>query len=316
MNPNEQNPSGSQQQKTDQSTTKSTTGGQYNQARQHTSSGAEQSGQYGQGTEGGQSGQYGQGSQYGQRGQQGSQYGQSGGYSSGNRGWQDDSNWMTGKVGLYSALAAGSIGALAYLLVNRDAREKATDFLGEGMETLQGHAQRVTSAFSSGSSDKHGSSEESDWNSMEARDIMTDAPAVCTPDTRLDKIAAIMEDCDCGAVPVVDNKSNRKPIGMVTDRDIVIRGLAEGRNPLEMTARDVMTSDIVSVRHDASLDDVAEKMQDHQVRRVIVTDRNGRCRGIIAQADIARYAPKQETAETVREVSEPSGRGILSGLMR
>jgi CBS domain-containing protein len=296
MNPTEQKPAGSQQHQSGQSSTsQSTTGGQYNQARQFTGS------SHGEGTS------YGEGSQY----NQGSQYGR---YSG--RNWQDDSSWMSGKVGLYSALAAGSIGALTYLLINRDTRSKASDVVSHGVDTLQHHAKRVSDAFSGMTSGSRYEDDKSDWENLQSRDVMTDAPAVVTSDTRLDKVAAIMEDCDCGAIPVVDNKSNRKPIGIVTDRDIVIRGLAEGRNPLEMTARDVMTTDIVSVKPDASLEDVAEKMRDHQVRRVIVVDRNSRCRGIISQGDLARYAPKREVGKTVREVSERSGGGFFSRLTK
>jgi CBS domain-containing protein len=260
MNPTEHNPAGSHQ--PGQSGT-SQPGGHYNQARQFTASSA------------------GQGSQYG---------GQAERYSG--RNWQDDGSWLSGRAGLYSALAAGSIGALAYLLINRDTREKTGDMLSQGVDALHHQAYRVSGALS-GLARGSREGDRSEWETLQARDVMTDAPAVCTPDTRLDKVAAIMEDCDCGAVPVVDSKSNRKAIGIVTDRDIVIRGLAEGRNPMEMTARECMTSDIVFVRHDASLEDVAAKMQDHQVRRVVVTDRGGRCRGIISQSDLARYAHKR-----------------------
>lgn len=216
---------------------------------------------------------------------------------------------MTSKVGLYSAIAAGSIGALAYLLINRDSRERAGSLMREGMDSLHEHAAQAKSRLSES---KLGSFMKSRGN--EARDIMTDAPAVCTPETRLDKAASMMEDCDCGALPVVDSKSSRKPVGVITDRDIVIRSLAEGKNPLEMTVKDCMTTDVVSVLQTATLEEVAEKMKDYQVRRVLVVDQNGRCRGIISQADLALHATKHETGETVREVSEPAG--VFSGMFR
>ncbi|MBX5494819.1 MAG: CBS domain-containing protein [Bryobacteraceae bacterium] len=136
---------------------------------------------------------------------------------------------------------------------------------------------------------------------------MTQSPAVVTGDTDLKKVAQLMAECDCGAIPVVESKTNRRPIGVITDRDIVIRTIAEGKDPMDCTARDCMTEDVISVRPEATVDQVIEKMENNQVRRVLVVDRNGKCQGIISQGDIARYAPKREAGELVREVSKPSG---------
>jgi CBS domain-containing protein len=113
-----------------------------------------------------------------------------------------------------------------------------------------------------------------------------------------------MVDCDCGEVPVVD--ASRRPIGVLTDRDITCRLVARGRNPLELTAGDCMTSPVATVPPTASLDECRELMEEKQIRRVPVVDEAGRCAGIVSQADIARHASKRATAGMVQRVSEPA----------
>jgi CBS domain-containing protein len=141
---------------------------------------------------------------------------------------------------------------------------------------------------------------------MRVRELMTEEVICCTPDEGLQQVAQMMVENDCGAIPVVQDESSRKLVGIVTDRDIVSRIIAPGNDPLEMTVRDCMTSPCVSVTENTSLDDCCRIMEEQQVRRVPVVDDEERCCGIVAQADIAREAPARETAEMVREVSEPS----------
>jgi len=142
---------------------------------------------------------------------------------------------------------------------------------------------------------------------MQVKDIMTRDPACCTPDANLQEVARLMVECDCGEIPVVENRQSMKPVGVVTDRDICCRTVAEGKNPLEMTAGDCMSSPCVTVKPEMSVEDCCQVMEENQIRRVLVVDENGACCGIVAQADIARHAPKQETAEVVKEVSRAAG---------
>src|SRR6266542_2068551 len=107
---------------------------------------------------------------------------------------------------------------------------------------------------------------------MRVKDIMTEKPQCCTPDTPLPEVARMMVDCDCGEIPVVDNLTTMRPVGVITDRDITCRTVAQGRNPLEFRARDCMTTPVVTVMPDVDLDDCCELMEQHQLRRVIVTD--------------------------------------------
>lgn len=141
--------------------------------------------------------------------------------------------------------------------------------------------------------------------SKTARDIMTPDPACCTPRTTLDQVAKMMVHNDCGEIPVVD--VNDRPIGVVTDRDIVSRVVAEGKNPAAHTAGECMSQPVVTVRPDDPLPKVVATMEAHQIRRVPVADERGCCAGIISQADIARAEPLSEIGELLREVSQESG---------
>jgi CBS domain-containing protein len=132
------------------------------------------------------------------------------------------------------------------------------------------------------------------------KEIMTSDPACCSPDSTLKDVARLMVDHDCGEIPVVQN---RKPIGVITDRDIAIRTVAVGKNPVTMKASECMSSPVITVKPDTSLDECCQTMERHQIRRVLVVDSAGVCCGIVAQADIANAAPPHETAEVVREIS-------------
>ena len=138
---------------------------------------------------------------------------------------------------------------------------------------------------------------------MNVREIMTESPACCTADTPLREVAQMMVQNDCGCIPVVENEDSKKPIGMITDRDITTRVVAEGKNPKDLTAKDAMTSEVVSVTPDTSIEDCCNLMEERQIRRIAVVDNSGSCCGMIAQADIANNASESKTAEVVQEVS-------------
>jgi CBS domain-containing protein len=144
---------------------------------------------------------------------------------------------------------------------------------------------------------------------MQVKDIMTQNPVCCTKDTSLTDVARMMGDNDCGAIPVAESNNNPRLVGVITDRDIVCRTLADGKNPLQMTAGTCMSEPVQTVRADADVGECSRLMKEYQVRRVFVTDAGGRCVGVVAQADLARQAPPHETASVVKEVSEPAGVG-------
>ncbi len=137
------------------------------------------------------------------------------------------------------------------------------------------------------------------------RNIMTRNPTCCKPETRLQDVARMMVDHDCGCIPVV-GEDGRSPIGTITDRDIVCRTIAQGKNPLELSVKECMTSDSVAVSEDAKLDECLHLMEKHRIRRILVVDSFGHCCGIVAQADIARFGDKKKTGEVVQQVSQPA----------
>jgi CBS domain-containing protein len=138
---------------------------------------------------------------------------------------------------------------------------------------------------------------------MKVKDIMTASPASCTEDTSLQDIAKTMVGRDCGSVPVV--RDGRTLAGIITDRDVVVRAVAEGRNPLTLKAKDCMTSPVISIGEDATLNECTDLMESKKIRRMPVVDKSGALVGIVAQADVARHASQKEAGELVRDVSAP-----------
>ncbi|MBW3567628.1 MAG: CBS domain-containing protein [Proteobacteria bacterium] len=140
---------------------------------------------------------------------------------------------------------------------------------------------------------------------MQAKQLMTPDPACCTPDSRIQDVAQLMRDNDCGEIPVVDDRETRRLVGVVTDRDVAVRAVAEGRGPTDTRASEIMSSSVVSVKPDRNLEECLELMEKNQVRRLPVVDDEGCCIGIISQADIALKARDRNTADLVQDVSRP-----------
>ena len=141
---------------------------------------------------------------------------------------------------------------------------------------------------------------------MQVKEMMTAEPVCCTAETSLPEVARMMVDRDCGEIPVVENSSSKVPIGVVTDRDIVCRTVANGLNPLDLTAADCMSKPTVTVTPEMSLEECCRIMEDKLIRRAPVVDDRGSCVGIIALADIALHTGKNVAGHIVREVSEPT----------
>ena len=142
---------------------------------------------------------------------------------------------------------------------------------------------------------------------MFVKECMTADPACCTPDTSLHAVVRLMIENDCGEIPVVSSVAERRPIGVITDRDIALRTVGEGRNPLEMSAGECMSAPCVTVTPDTTLHACCLVMEEKQIRRVPVVDDAGSCVGIVALADIARHAGQGDLSEVVKEISEPGG---------
>ena len=138
---------------------------------------------------------------------------------------------------------------------------------------------------------------------MIVQSIMTENPACCTTKTPLSDVAKMMLDFDCGEIPVVDDNGSRKPLGVVTDRDIATRAVAKGYNTQDLVASDCMTTPCVTVTSGTSVKAACELMEISQIRRLPVVDANGDICGIVSLADVARSATPIVTAEVVKEVS-------------
>jgi CBS domain-containing protein len=135
---------------------------------------------------------------------------------------------------------------------------------------------------------------------------MTTAPVTVEPDATLGAVATLMKQEDCGSIPVVQGG---RLVGIVTDRDIVIRGVASGADPKTQRVSTVMSADPVTIGPDADLADAEKLMADRQIRRLPVVEK-GKLVGIIVTAQIARAGDQRKVGETLKEISEPtSGRG-------
>lgn len=138
---------------------------------------------------------------------------------------------------------------------------------------------------------------------MKAEEIMCRNVRCVSPDTTLVEIAEQMLKLDVGALPVCDHD---RIAGMVTDRDIVIRAIAMGKNPAVARVSDVMTEGIVYGFSDQDVDEISRIMEEHQIRRLPILDRNKRLVGLIATADVALHAESKVTGEILKCVSTPA----------
>jgi len=144
---------------------------------------------------------------------------------------------------------------------------------------------------------------------MQARDIMTTDPASVTPDTPVNEAARLMKDQNVGMLPVVDTEQSDRLVGVVTDRDIAIRHVAEGHNSGSCPVREAMTERIATCSPDDDVDDVMNLMAREQVRRIPIVDERGSLVGVVAQADIAlQNGDRKAAARTVEKISQPYGR--------
>lgn len=144
---------------------------------------------------------------------------------------------------------------------------------------------------------------------MQARELMTENPACCTPDDTVQEAARKMAATDCGCLPVVSDMGSKELVGVVTDRDLACRCLGEGKGP-DTTVAEVMSASPTCCTPDSDVDEVQRIMAERQVRRVPVVDENRCCVGMISQADVARAdgESSHEVRRTLERISEPTGR--------
>jgi CBS domain-containing protein len=135
---------------------------------------------------------------------------------------------------------------------------------------------------------------------MQVKDIMTTSPICCGPDDAIERVAALMREHDCGAIPVC---AGNALAGVITDRDIVCRAVAGGRLAVTRPVREIMTEPVYTVHQDADVQAAIDTMEVRQVRRLPVVDDDGRVVGIVAPSDLAPIFASTNVADFLLAVS-------------
>jgi CBS domain-containing protein len=142
-------------------------------------------------------------------------------------------------------------------------------------------------------------------NAKKCRDVMTENLVFCTPEDTVSKVAQMMKREDIGPVLIVDNERSKKLVGIVTDRDLALKVVGEGRDPKTTRVEEVMSRKLVTCHADDDVENALKAMAQYQLRRIPVVDANMGLVGIISQADVAtRVDEPEKTAEVVREISQ------------
>ena len=135
---------------------------------------------------------------------------------------------------------------------------------------------------------------------MKVKEIMTRLVTILPPDAPLSEVASVMRDQDIGSIPIADQE---QLLGIVTDRDIVVRAVADGADTRDLTARDVMSTGVRHCSEDQSVEEVLEKMGGEQVRRLPVLDAQRRLVGLVSLGD-ASQAREQQAGGTLKEIAQ------------
>lgn len=139
---------------------------------------------------------------------------------------------------------------------------------------------------------------------MKLKEIMTQDVEVIHPDDSLQTAAQKMRDRDIGFLPVCDGD---RLVGVVSDRDIIVRVIAEGMDPKAMIGRDLVTAPVIYCFEDQDVDEAARIMQENQIRRLVILNRDKRLVGVVSLGDLARNRPADRSGEVLQSVSEPDG---------
>ncbi|NUQ94857.1 MAG: CBS domain-containing protein [Gemmatimonadaceae bacterium] len=144
---------------------------------------------------------------------------------------------------------------------------------------------------------------------MKAQEIMAKNPRCVTPRTSIQEAASLMKSEDVGALPVVESEGSKRLVGMVTDRDIAIRVVADGRDPRSATVSDAMSKGATTAKASDEVDQVMKVMGREQVRRIPIVDERDELVGIVSQADVVlKGASDRKAEDTVERISEPGGK--------
>lgn len=143
---------------------------------------------------------------------------------------------------------------------------------------------------------------------MNIESIMTKQPVCCSPADTVQTVARLMKQHDVGAIPVVSDLISKKLIGIVTDRDLCVSAMAEGRDPRTTSIANYFTKTVITCSPEDTLEACEQKMKQHRIRRIPVVDKQNSCIGIVVQADIARVDRPENFQTLLAEISRPNVR--------
>jgi CBS domain-containing protein len=141
---------------------------------------------------------------------------------------------------------------------------------------------------------------------MKISDLMSQSPEFCTINDTLYDVARVMASHDVGIVPICASQDTRQLIGCITDRDLVVRVIAEQKDVGSTAITDVMSARLVTCRPEDPAEHARELMEEHQIRRLMVIDEHGSLLGVVATADLARAVEEREVGETLEAISQPA----------
>jgi len=140
---------------------------------------------------------------------------------------------------------------------------------------------------------------------MKVHEVMSARPVCCVATDTAQKAAQILRAQHVGSLPVIRDPESRQLVGMITDRDLCCFVVADGMDPKNTPIENYFSGDPVTCREDDSLDKCEQAMREHQIRRIPVVDGEGRCIGIVSQADLALKGKPEKVSRTVAEISKP-----------
>lgn len=141
---------------------------------------------------------------------------------------------------------------------------------------------------------------------MNIESIMTKQPVCCSPAATVQGVAQIMREHDIGAIPVVSDLVSKRLIGIITDRDLCVSVMAEGKDPRTTPIADYFTKTVITCAPEDTLQACEQKMKQHRIRRIPVVDKQNSCVGIVVQADIARVDRAEDFQALLAEISRPN----------
>lgn len=141
---------------------------------------------------------------------------------------------------------------------------------------------------------------------MNIESIMTKQPLCCSPAATVQDVARMMRENDVGAIPVISDLVSKKLVGIITDRDLCISAMADGKDPRNTTIADYFTKTVVTCAPEDTLEACEQKMKQHRIRRIPVVDKENSCIGIVVQADLARVDRPESFQALMAEISRPN----------